>query len=115
MKLSRSTFDISAHNTPEDVHMTVHINCHGNWRHLASGAFSYTSNKEYSLACYLMDSVHHPLRLEDLESLKEATGVDVVSSDVVSLDWNLTKALAHLTIPEDWNMLGSHAASMTVL
>ncbi|KAK2188370.1 hypothetical protein NP493_134g02021 [Ridgeia piscesae] len=92
--------------------MTIHIRCHGNWRHLASGTFSYTSNKEHQLACYLLKSVHHPLRLEDLQAMKEVTGVDVTSSDVVSLDWTLTKSLAHLDIPEDWNMLGSHSAGM---
>ena len=95
--------------------MTIHIRCHGNWRHLASGTFSYTSDKEHRLACYLLDSVHHPLRLEDLEGMKEVTAVDVMSSDVVSLDWTLTKALAHLDIPEDWNMLGSHAAGRDLL
>ena len=89
--------------------MTVHICCRGNWRHLVAGSFSYRSEREHRLACYLLDSVHHPLRLDDLGTMRLVTGVDIVTRDRASLDWHLTKALAHLALPQDWNMLGSLA------
>ena len=94
--------------------MTVHVCCRGNWRHLTSGSFSYRSEREHRLACYLVESIHHLLRLEDMETMRGVTGVDVITSDRVSLDWHLTKALAHLALPQDWNMLGQFAEGEAV-
>ena len=97
------------HNEAEQVQLSV-VCCHGDSKDLlATSPFQYHCDGAYYLSQFLVDSVYNPVVLEDLELVK-SDHFDLANEDLATLDQRLSRSLAHLDIPDWWNLLGPDAS-----
>lgn len=99
---------ISAHDTAETAQLRIYLSHEGNCSILAARHFEYYYDTAHHLAWFLIDSVHDPHALEDLELVRSEC-FDLANEILSTLDDRLCQAFEHLTLPEDWNLLGDDA------
>ncbi|XP_064607834.1 A-kinase anchor protein 13-like isoform X2 [Liolophura sinensis] len=99
---------IPAHDTAETAQLRIYLSHQGSSSVLAARHFEYYYDTAHHLAWFLIDSVTETHALEDLELVRSEC-FDLANEILSTLDDRLCQAFEHLTLPENWNVLGEDA------